>query len=182
MPTVEPMLRDELLAAIPSLRAFALSLTGTPDGADDLVQDTLLRAWTHMDRFVRGTDLNAWLFTILRNRFYSDLRRRGREVQDADGSYAHRLATVPDQGARLDLEDFRKALMKLPVHMRESLLLVTAEGFSYAEAAEICGCPEGTIKSRVNRARCRLSKSLAVDSEADFGPGRVIIAALHLAA
>src|SRR5215211_5496929 len=119
---IEPALRDALLAATPNLRAFAVSLTGSFDRADDLVQDTLLRALSHIDRFERGTNLNAWLFTILRNLFHSEYRKR--EVEDVDGAYAARLTTVPDQGAWLDLQDFRAALVKLPADQREALLLV----------------------------------------------------------
>src|SRR4051794_34457345 len=96
----------ELRAAIPSLRAFAMSLCGNRDSADDLVQDTLMRAWAKMHRFEAGTNLHAWLFTILRNAFYSDYRKRVHEVEDADDSYAGRLFSIPDQEARRDLEDF----------------------------------------------------------------------------
>jgi len=108
--TPEPALRDGLLAAVPSLRAFAISLCGHVDRADDLVQDTLLRALSNIDRFERGTNLNAWLFTILRNLFHSEYRKRRREVEDPDGSYAARLRVQPEQGARLDFDDFRIAL------------------------------------------------------------------------
>ena len=112
--TPEPELRDALLAAVPSLRAFAISLSGQVDRADDLVQDTLLRALANIDRFERGTNLNAWLFTILRNLFHSEYRKRRREVEDPDGSYAARLTVQPEQGSRLDFEDFRAALGNLP--------------------------------------------------------------------
>jgi RNA polymerase sigma-70 factor (ECF subfamily) len=177
--TPEPALRDALLAAVPSLRAFAISLCGQIDRADDLVQDTLLRALTNIDRFERGTNLNAWLFTILRNLFHSEYRKRRREVEDADGSYASRLKAQPEQGSRLDFEDFRTALEKLPNDQREALLLVGASGFSYEEAAMICGCAVGTIKSRVNRARSRLAGLLAVDGAEDLGPDRMTRAALQ---
>jgi RNA polymerase sigma-70 factor (ECF subfamily) len=119
---------DEICAVIPNLRAFAMSLCGNRDYADDLVQDTLMRAWGKMDRFQAGTNLHAWLFTILRHVFYSDCRKRRREVEDADGSYASRLTTIPGQEAHLDLEDFQRALMKLSADQREALLLVGAEG------------------------------------------------------
>jgi len=177
--TPEPALRDALLAAVPSLRAFAISLCGHVDRADDLVQDTLLRALSNLDRFERGTNLNAWLFTILRNLFHSDYRKRRREVEDPDGSYAGRLSVHPEQGSRLDFEDFRGALANLPHDQREALLLVGASGFSYEEAAEICGCAIGTIKSRVNRARSRLAAMLAVDDVEDLGPDRMTRAALQ---
>src|SRR4028118_1022752 len=112
---VEPALRQDLLAAIPSLRAFAISLLHNSNQADDLVQDTIVRAWAAMDRFERGTNLNAWLFTILRNVFYSQHRRTKREVQDLDSSYAVKLRTAPDQQSHLEYEDMRTALAKLPL-------------------------------------------------------------------
>jgi RNA polymerase sigma-70 factor, ECF subfamily len=177
--TPEPAIRDALLAAVPSLRAFAISLSGQVDRADDLVQDTLLRALAHIDRFERGTNLNAWLFTILRNLFHSEYRKRRREVEDPDGSYAGRLKAYPEQGARLDFEDFRAALTKLPHDQREALLLVAASGFSYEETAAICGCAVGTIKSRVNRARSRLAALLAVSDVEDLGPDRMTRAAFQ---
>jgi RNA polymerase sigma-70 factor, ECF subfamily len=175
---VEDTLRDQMLAAVPSLRAFAISLTGNRDRADDLVQDTLMRAWANLERFERGTNLEAWLFTILRNRFHSEYRSRRREVEDADGSYAARLKTHPDQQAHLDYEDFCTALAKLPPDQREALLLVGAQGMSYEEAAEVCNVPLGTVKSRVNRARSRLAALLDLNGEAEIGPDSVIKAAL----
>jgi RNA polymerase sigma-70 factor (ECF subfamily) len=179
----DPTIRDQLLAAIPSLRAFAISLSGNPDRADDLVQDTLVKAWTHLDRFQEGTNLNAWLFTILRNTFFSDHRKRSREVEDVDGIYTSRLVTVPEQAGHMDLGDFRTALMKLPEDQREALLLVGAQGFAYEEAAQICGCAVGTIKSRVNRARVRLAELLSFeDITDDLRPDGVFMAALQLAA
>jgi RNA polymerase sigma-70 factor, ECF subfamily len=180
--TVESPLGDSLLAAIPSLRAFAISLCGNRDRADDLVQDTLVKAWSNMDRFERGTNLNAWLFTILRNSFFSEHRKRVREVEDADGSYAAQLTTAPDQLSHLDFDDLRQALLKLPPDQREALLLVGAQGFSYEDAASICGCAVGTIKSRVNRARSRLAELLRLDTAGDLEPDGVVMAALQLAA
>ena len=176
---VEPELRDAMLAAVPSLRAFAISLTGNFDRADDLVQDTLVRALANIDRFERGTNLNAWLFTILRNLFHSEWRKMKREVEDVEGAYAARLSTIPEQGGRLDLADFRAALTKLPADQREALLLVGAQGFSYEDAAQICGVAVGTIKSRVNRARARLAQLLAVEDAEDLGPDRLTRAALQ---
>jgi RNA polymerase sigma-70 factor, ECF subfamily len=175
---VEDSLRDEILAAIPSLRAFAISLTGHSDRADDLVQDTIVRAWTNIDRFERGTNLNAWLFTILRNLFHSDYRKRQREIEDADGSYAERLKTRPDQQSHLDFEDFRAALATIPLDQREALLLVGAQGLSFEEAAEVCQVAVGTVKSRVNRARSKLASALDLTDEAELGPDAVTKAAL----
>ena len=174
---IEPEFRNGLLAAVPSLRAFALSLTSNPARSDDLVQDTLLKGWQHRARFQPGTNLNAWLFTILRNIFYSDHRKRVREVEDQDGSYAARLATAPHQGDRLDVEDLQSALAKLPPDQREALVLVGAEGVSYEEAAAIMGCKVGTVKSRVSRARGRLAELLGYDEE-DLGSDRFIQSAM----
>lgn len=145
-------LRDDILASVPNLRAFAISLSGNGDRADDLVQETLLRAIANIDSFQPGSNMPAWLFTILRNLFRSDYRKRRREVEDSEGNYAKTLKTQPSQGAHLEFEEFRAALDKLPQDQREALILVGASGFSYEDAAAICGCAVGTIKSRVNRA------------------------------
>ena len=163
-------MRDAVLAAVPNLRAFAISLSGNVDRADDLVQETLLRALANIDSFERGTNMSAWLFTILRNLFRSEYRKRRREVEDADGSYAERLKSQPEQTGRVEFTEFRGALAQLPPDQREALILVGASGFSYEEAAEICGCAVGTIKSRVNRARGRLAELLSIESMEDFGP------------
>src|SRR6202007_874086 len=141
-------LRDDILASVPSLRAFAISLSGNGDRADDLVQETLLRALANIDSFQPGSNLPAWLFTILRNLFRSEYRKRRREVEDTDGSYAETLKSHPEQHSRVEFEEFRVALAKLPPDQREALLLVGATGFSYEEAAAICECAVGTIKSR----------------------------------
>lgn len=164
--------KDALIAEIPSLRAFAISLCGDADRADDLVQETLVKAWAAFHSFTEGTSLRGWLFTILRNAFFSQYRKRKREVQDVDGMAAARLVSQPEQPWRMDFDDFRAALDKLPPDQREALILVGASGFSYEEAAEICGCAVGTIKSRVNRARNRLLELLAVGSTDEFGPDR----------
>jgi RNA polymerase sigma-70 factor, ECF subfamily len=161
--------RDELLAEIKNLRAFAISLSGSISLADDLVQEALLRAWSKSDLFQPGTSLRAWLFTILRNIYYSDYRKRSREVQDSDGVHARRLTIPGDQESHLDLEDFRKALTKLPAEQREVLTLIGASGLSYEEAAAICEVEIGTIKSRLSRARSRLIRLLGMDETAD-GP------------
>jgi RNA polymerase sigma-70 factor (ECF subfamily) len=157
-----------LMKALPSLRAFAISLSGRAERADDLVQDTLMRAWANADSFQPGTNLNAWLFTILRNLFHSEYRKRRREVQDEDGAYASRLSVQASQDSHLDVQDFRLALESLPPDQREALLLVGASGFSYEEAAEICECAVGTIKSRVNRARTKLAELLSIDGPEDL--------------
>ncbi len=177
--SVEPCLRDEVLAALPSLRAFAMSLVHDRNRADDLVQDTIMRAWRAIDRFERGTNLNAWLFTILRNLYHSEHRKKQREVDDPDGTYAATLRTAPDQQSHLDFEDMRSALAKLSPDQREALLLVAAEGMSYEDAAVVCGTVVGTIKSRVNRARQRLAELLGYDQVEEIGPDHVTKAALQ---
>jgi RNA polymerase sigma-70 factor (ECF subfamily) len=175
---VDPALRQQLIAAIPHLRAFALSLTHNPIYADDLVQETLMRAWSKMDRFEPGTNFMAWVFTILRNCFYSQHRTKWREVEDVDGTYAHQIACAPEQEAHLDYADFQRALTKLAPEQREALLLVAAQGFAYEDAARICGVAEGTIKSRVSRGRARLAQLLSVEHPDDLGPDRVTRAAV----
>lgn len=165
-------LKAELVTAIPNLRAFAVSLSGNPDRADDLVQETLVKAWASLASFSEGTNLTAWLFTILRNIYYSEFRKRRREAPDPDGSIAARLIAPDSQHAHMDLLDLRDALQKLPLDQREALILVAASGMSYEEAAEICACAPGTMKSRVNRARARLSELLSGGGDAQPAPGR----------
>lgn len=165
-----PSFKAAMLAALPALRAFAMSLSGRHDVADDLVQETVMKAWSKQDAFTLGTNMNAWLFTILRNLYYSQMRKRGREVQDVDGVFTARLGVAPSHDGRMDLADFRNALESLPADQREAVLLIGAAGFSYEEAAEICGCATGTVKSRVSRARSRLQLILGVSGASDYGP------------
>ena len=145
--TLQPSVQDVMLAAVPGLRAFAVSLSGNVDRADDLVQGTLLRAITNIHSFQPGTNMSAWLFTILRNLFRSEFRKRRREVEDADGSYLDSLKSPPEQHSRLEFKEVFDALAKLPFVQREALILVGASGFSYDDAAAICETPVGTIKS-----------------------------------
>jgi RNA polymerase sigma-70 factor, ECF subfamily len=152
--------RAGLLQVVPALHRFAVSLTRDPAAADDLVQDTLLRGWRGRGGFTPGTNLEAWLFTILRNVFYSQHRKQGREVADTDGSYAERLTSIPEQGGHLDLQDVRAALDRLAPVMREALVLVAIENLSYEEAAVVMNCRIGTVKSRVWRAREQLARML----------------------
>ncbi len=154
-----------ILEVRPSLRAFALSLTKNPDQADDLVQDTMLRALRKRSLFQPGTNLNAWLFTILRNSFYSEHRKRAHEVADSDGDYAAQLTVAPEQMGRLNLQDVQAALKRIAPDQLEVLLLVAAEGRSYEEAAAACRIPVGTVKSRVSRARIRLAELLGYTAE-----------------
>lgn len=166
------ILQAQLTALLPNLRAFARSLSGNSDRADDLVQETLVKAWRNRDSFVQGTNLKAWLFAILRNSYISELRKRKREVPDSDGALASQLTVNGEQSGHVDMRDFMTALGTLPQEQREALLLVGAEGFSYEEAALMCGCAVGTIKSRVNRARNRLCEILGVEGASEFGTDR----------
>lgn len=169
---MQAQMREDILATLPRLRAFAISLSGKIDRADDLVQETLVRALTNIDSFQPGTNLQAWLFTILSNHFRSEYRKRRREVEDVDGKFSEKLKTAPEQHSHLQFQEFREALTELSDDQREALILVGASGFSYEEAAQICGCAVGTIKSRVNRARARLEEILSVEGADDFGPNR----------
>lgn len=173
-----PEFKRDLLAAMPSLRAFAISLAGKVDRADDLVQETLTKAWAHQNSYTPGTNLRAWLFTILRNEFYTTLRKRGREVEDADGGIALNVAVHPAQDGHMDMTDMKTALARLPADQREALLLVSASDMSYEEAAVICGVAVGTIKSRVNRARAKLADLLHLTDASDYGPDAGTMAAI----
>lgn len=162
--------KRELTEVIPHLRAFARGLCGRADMADDLVQEALLKAWAAQDRFQPGTSMRAWTFVILRNAYLTDMRRN-RFRGTYDEGVAERILTQPaGQEEPLHLSDMHRALLTLPPERREALLLVGAGGFSYEEAAEICGCALGTIKSRVGRARATLNEMLSKDSV----PGRSI--------
>lgn len=149
--------KRELTGVIPHLRAFARGLCGRPDLADDLVQETLLKAWAAQERFEPGTSMRAWTFVILRNAYLTDMRRN-RFRADYDETVAERILTTPAaQEGPQHLADLYRALQTLPDERRQALLLVGAGGFSYEEAAQICDCAVGTIKSRVGRARATLS-------------------------
>ncbi len=154
-----------LIGTIPNLRAFAISLCRDHSRADDLVQATLVKAWTNLSSFEKGTSFKAWVFTILRNTYFSEIRKRRREVEDAHGAQAARMYDLPRQQIHMEFADFTKAFALLGSDQKEALLLVGAEGFSYLEAAEITGVPIGTVKSRVNRARAALTKLLGLDAE-----------------
>ncbi|MDO9490353.1 MAG: sigma-70 family RNA polymerase sigma factor [Sphingomonadaceae bacterium] len=148
--------KDQIAAVIPQLRAFGRSLSGSSDRADDLVQEAVLRAWAARERFQEGTSFKAWTFTILRNLFLSQMRRT-RFTAEWDELAAERVLAAPaDQDRHLHVADVQRALNKLPEAQREALVLVGAGGVTYEEAAEICDCPIGTIKSRVARGRTAL--------------------------
>jgi RNA polymerase sigma-70 factor (ECF subfamily) len=159
--------REEVIALTPSLRAFAWSLSHNGADADDLVQETLVKAWGNRDKFEPGTNLRAWLFTILRNTWYTAAVRRRREVADEDGRHAATLTTAPTQDWSMAMRSLQSALSMLPDEHREALILVGAAGLSYEEAAVICGVALGTIKSRVNRARNRLMVLMDLNDASD---------------
>ena len=160
MSTADP--RDAVIEHLPAMRAFAMSLTRNSAQADDLVQDAIVKAWKNFDKFQQGTNLRAWLFTILRNTFYSARRKSKREVADVDGAMAATLSEKPSHDGRLAMADFEKCFAQLPDEQREALMLVGASGFSYEEAAETCKVAVGTIKSRVNRGRARLAELMDI--------------------
>ena len=165
-PHLDP--RDELVMHLPAMRAFAISLTRDLTAADDLVQDTIVKAWSNFDKFTPDSNMRAWLFTILRNTFYSDRRKRRREVMDPDGTHAARLFEKPAHDGRLAMTDFLGAFDKLSPEHREVLVLVGASGFSYEEAASMTGVAVGTVKSRANRARLRLCQLLGLKAGEDL--------------
>lgn len=156
-------MREGLVALLPHLRAFARGLCGRPDHADDLVQDAFLRAWAARESFRPGTSLRAWTFTILRNHYLNSLRRSARESELDDATAERLLVDRPRQEDSLHVDDLQRALDRLSDERREALLLVGASGFSYEEAAQVCGVPVGTMKSRVARGRAQLHRLLAGD-------------------
>jgi RNA polymerase sigma-70 factor (ECF subfamily) len=145
-------IEDDILACLPNLRAFARSLTGNRDRADDLVQDAVLRALSAASQFTPGTNFKAWIFTILRNLHFNEFRHNCGFIRPLEAADLETYSTAPTQQAGLELDDFRRAFNTLPAEQRGALMLVGADGFQYDEAAAICGCPVGTIKSRVARA------------------------------
>ncbi len=159
----DEVFRNGIVKHMKSLKAFAISLCGNTVRAEDLVQETMLKALANQASFQPGTNMGAWLFTILRNHFRSEYRKRRREVEDVEGRYTASLIAQPSQEKHVEYEDFRDALETIPIDQREALILVGASGFTYEEAAQICKCAVGTVKSRVNRARVRLLDKLSYD-------------------
>lgn len=153
---------DALIVLVPRLRRFALLRTANAAEADDLVQATLMRAWEHRAQFQNGTNLVAWLFTILRNGHLNQRKRLRREIEDIDGAIAGTLSTPPEQEHRVALSELQEALNDLPAEQRETLLLVLVDGLMHEEAAIVLGCRVGTVKSRVSRARDRLALALGL--------------------
>jgi RNA polymerase sigma-70 factor (ECF subfamily) len=153
---------NDILACLPNLRAFARSRTRNRERADDLVQDAVLRALNAAAQFRPGTNFKAWIFTILRNLHFNEFRRNRGFIQPLEAADLETYATAPAQQAGLEFDDFRRAFNTLPAEQREALVLVGADGYLYEEAAAICGCPVGTIKSRVARARSEIKRLLGV--------------------
>ena len=152
-PEDDAVFKRELVQLIPHLRAFARTLCGDPTAADDLAQDAMMKAWDARASFQIGTNMKAWTFMILRNQFYSEKRRSWRQSQLDQEAAERTLVAVDDPEAPVALDELRQGLAMLPAEQREALILVGAGGFAYEEAAEICGCAVGTVKSRVSRAR-----------------------------
>jgi RNA polymerase sigma-70 factor (ECF subfamily) len=163
---------EEMVAQIPYLRAFAISLSGSYSVADDLVQDTLVKAWSHADSFEPGTNFRAWLVTILRNTYFSQYRKRSREVQDSDNVLAEQIPVKGGQESNVTMQDVQKALNKLAPEHREILLMIGITELSYEEAAQVCDIAVGTVKSRLNRARAKLAEHLGLNGahEIDYDP------------
>jgi RNA polymerase sigma-70 factor (ECF subfamily) len=157
---MDTALRETMLGSVPKLRALAISICRNVDRADDLVQETMVRAIANIDSFIPGTNMPAWLSTILFNHFRSEYRKRRREVEDVDGHYEASLQTSPEQDGHLEFTDLLEVLDKVPRDQRQALILVGASGFSYEETAKICGCAVGTVKSRVSRARTTITEML----------------------
>jgi RNA polymerase sigma factor (sigma-70 family) len=160
VPLPDDEFKDQLAQVIPHLRAFGRSLSGSRDLADDLVQETLLKAWAARKRFQAGTNMRAWTFIILRNLFLSQMRRARFKGEWDEITASKMLAAPASQDRHVELTDMQRALLHLPQPQREALILVGAGGFAYEEAAEICGCAVGTIKSRVARGRVALEALL----------------------
>jgi RNA polymerase sigma-70 factor (ECF subfamily) len=166
----DTIFQRELVKLIPHLRAFARTLTGNAAQADDLAQDAMIKAWDARNSFQLGTNMKAWTFMILRNQFYSDKRRSWRQIQLDQEAAERTLVAVDNPEAPLALDELRLAMAMLPDEQREALTLVGAGGFAYEEAADICGCAIGTVKSRVSRARKALQGILeAGDYDRDGG-------------
>jgi RNA polymerase sigma-70 factor (ECF subfamily) len=158
------LFREDVSALVPHLRAFARSLTGgDPHLADDLVQDTIVNALQAQDQFTPGTNLKAWLFTILRNRFRSVVTRKHMSCEVSDDAMDQKWVTPATQEAAVEVDEFRRAFKLLSPAHREVLVLVVVHGLPYEAVARQCGCEVGTVKSRVNRARAQLRRMLLGD-------------------
>ncbi|MHA7820075.1 MAG: sigma-70 family RNA polymerase sigma factor [Erythrobacter sp.] len=161
--------RDEIVSLIPSLRAFARGLCRDRELADDLVQDAMMRAWASRHTYKPGTNCRAWMFTILRNRFYSIVRKKGIKTVFEPEAAERILTQEPTQEDVIHLNDVNEAMAKLPEHQREVLLLIVGAGLSYEEAAEVADCNIGTVKSRLNRGRAAIKDMIDGSPAAKIG-------------
>lgn len=161
------LLRQQIAALLPDLRAFARFLVRDRTEADDLVQDGVVRALGALGQFQPGTNLKAWLFTILRNSFYEQVRRKKRERRALEAGFAEEESEPPRQVSRTEMADLAQLLWRLPPLLREALVLVGAQELTYEEAAAICDVPVGTMKARVSRARSQLSGLAQGDAPGD---------------
>jgi RNA polymerase sigma-70 factor (ECF subfamily) len=177
---IDPVVQDAMIKAIPQLRGFATALCRHADRVDDLVQEALLHAIAKIDSFAPGTNMTAWLFTILRNHFYNEYRKQRREVTSSDEFFVGTVTAQPEQDGHMRLAEFRNALAQLSDDQREAVVLIGGAGLSYEQAADICRCPVGTVKSRANRGRMRLAALMSIESIADLGPDPAIQAALSV--
>lgn len=171
-------IKQGMLNLQPNLRAFAVSLCGDMERADDLVQETFVKAWEHRDSFTEGTNLRAWMFTILRNHYFSMLRQRRREQEDPNDELAENLFVSASQNSHMDIQDLSRAWEEVPFDQRQAVYLVCIQGMSYEEAAAIGNTVVGTIKSRVNRGRERLAALLGIEYTAqdDIEPEYSVLA------
>lgn len=152
----------DIVTCLPNLRAYARSLIRNADQADDLVQSTVVRALGAVNQYEPGTNFKAWMFTILRNCYFNELRHNRDLIRPIEAADFETYSTPANQQAGLEFADFRRVFSKLPAEQREALVLIGAEGYAYGEAAAICNCPVGTIKSRVGRARSELKRMIAM--------------------
>ncbi len=173
--------REEILVRVPSLRALARSMCRNFDNAEDLLQDTILKAWLNIHQFQPGTNICGWLFTIMRNHFYGQHRKLRHEVEDIDGQYSVRQAVAPEQDNQLTKNSLSSALSKLRPLEREALLLVAIHGLTYEQTANALDCPIGTIKSRIARARIKLAKLMSFNPNLDLEADGLMKATLQSA-
>jgi RNA polymerase sigma-70 factor (ECF subfamily) len=159
-PPARPSWDEEILKHLPALHRYALGMARNHHAAEDHVQETVVKAYSCIDKFQPGSNLRAWLFTILRNTFYSGIRKQRREVADSDGLYAARLVTPREHNGKLAMGEFLNAFDQFSSERRDLITLVAVAGHSYGVASRMIGIPIGTDKSRLSRARAQLTETL----------------------